>query len=62
MPYTCALDVADAYPDGLATPAVGFVLGATKQSIAEIEQKPAVVVALEQLREFVEDDDDDDDA
>jgi hypothetical protein len=52
MPFSCALDVVDSYPDGLAAPSVGHVFGATKQAIQEEEGKPHVVAALRILRRY----------
>jgi hypothetical protein len=52
MPFSCALDVVDRFPDGLDRPSVGFVLGTTRHNVLGIEQKHDVVDALEQLREF----------
>jgi hypothetical protein len=50
MPFSCALDVVDAYPDGLTSPSVGKVFGTTKQAIQEEERKPHVITALRVLR------------
>lgn len=50
MPYSCALDVVDAYPDGLNASSTAFVFGTTRQAIQEEERKPHVVDALRVLR------------
>lgn len=50
MPFTCALDLVDQYPDGLNVVSVGYVLGTTRQNIQQEERKPHVVSALRVLR------------
>lgn len=55
MPYTCALDVVEDYPDGLTQRQVGWIYGVTEQAIDQLEHEPHVEDACEELREYVED-------
>lgn len=54
MPYSCALDIVDAYPDGLSSAAVGYVFGVSEQSIKEQVNRPHVSDALEEIREYLD--------
>jgi hypothetical protein len=53
MPYTCSLDVVDAFPDGLSPRRVGWLLAVTEQAIDAEGRKPHVQEALEALKEFM---------
>lgn len=53
MPYTCALDVVDAFPDGLSPRRVGWLLAVTEQAIDAEGRKPHVQEALAALKEFM---------
>lgn len=53
MPHTCALDVADQYPDGLTAGNVGWLLGITEQAIERETGKEHVRDALRDLREHL---------
>jgi len=53
MPYTCALDVVDAFPDGLSPRRVGWLLAVTEQAIDAEGRKPNVVSALAELKEYM---------
>jgi len=48
--YSCALDVVDAYPDGLNAASTAYVFGTTRQAIQQEEQKEHVRAALRVLR------------
>lgn len=56
MPYTCALDVVDLYPDGLTATSVGIVLGMSRQAVEQETEKPHVREACLELRRIVEGD------
>jgi hypothetical protein len=52
MPYTCALDVADDFPDGLSSRDVGLLLGVSEQGALKLfsdARKSAAAVRLEDL-------------
>lgn len=53
MPYTCALDVVEAFPDGLSPRRVGWLLGVTEQAIDGELRKQGVRDAVGQLREYL---------
>lgn len=53
MPYTCSLDVADKFPDGLLPRKVGWLLAVNKQAVDAECRKPHVVDALAELKEFM---------
>lgn len=61
MPYTCALDVVERFPDGLSQRETGWLFGISEQAIHEEEKKPEVREAAEQLREYLTDEDQGDD-
>jgi hypothetical protein len=54
MPYTCALDVVDDFPDGLSPRRVGWLLAVTEQAIDAEGRKLNVVMALLKLKEFTQ--------
>jgi hypothetical protein len=53
MPYTCALDVVEAFPDGLYPRQVGWLLGLTWQAVDEEIRKPHVKAAMRELLEHL---------
>ncbi len=57
MPFTCALDVVHAYPDGLSAGAVGWIYGVTEQAIERETNKPHVRATLAELRDHKGNDD-----
>lgn len=54
MRYTCSLDVAEDFPDGIDYPSIGALVGVTDKAIEQEIKKPHVVEALQALREFAE--------
>ena len=46
MRYTCALDITEAYPDGLPAEGVAWVFGVTRQAIDAEEREPAQLLRL----------------
>ena len=58
MPFTCSLDVREAYPDGLSAGSVGWILGVTEQEIEREVKQPHVVGSLDVLRRIARGDDD----
>lgn len=58
MPYTCALDVQDAFPDGIPSSAVGGILGITEQAVQEEIHKRHVRAGFAIIRKLRSDDDD----
>ncbi len=54
MRYSCVLDVAEDYPDGIPYGSIGLLLGVTDKAIEQEVKKPNVVEALQALREYAE--------
>ena len=54
MSWTCALDVVDAYPDGIPSSVVGAIFGMTEQAVQGEILKPHVAEAMETLRSYAE--------
>ncbi len=50
MRFTCALDVVEAYPDGLPPSAIGWILGVSEGAIDQGLNEPHVREALDELR------------
>lgn len=53
MPYTCALDVVEDFPDGLSSRRVGLFFGVSEQQIDIEQRKPHVVEAIAGLRKHL---------
>lgn len=54
MPYTCSLDVAEAFPDGLSPRRIGWLLGVTEQAVDGETRKQSMRRVMRALREYLE--------
>jgi hypothetical protein len=50
MPWSCSLDVVDAYPEGLQNEEVAALFGVREQTVQELQHSPRVVDALLELK------------